>query len=344
MPRTPRAKSKLSELIDQIGQVRLERGSGLGVLAELRAELGFDFVFYFRFVRRARGWAIEGFEADGLTSRSSVRRPLNDFLATSEQMPWLDLASPPPAHRNKAIVLTSEVDLDTMRNSVIFKTVIEPTALGLPNIVRVLLCEGEILRGWLGGFSSAPITTEQCAMLEALVEPLLVRMRIERSLIAAPRIHVGIEQTMQFVRAPSILVDARGRIHATNKAAGEWTASTRDEVLAEIASVLSTRLPSPKVVVQSAGISEGTERFLAMLAPQSDDERREQAAALAGLRWQLTPREVHILKRVVDGAANAQIATELQISEQDAEQTLSAIFNRARVTNRSSLVAAVLQG
>lgn len=344
MPRTPRAKSKLNDLIDQIGQVRLDGRSGLGVLPELRAELGFELVIYFRFVQRGRGWSIEGFEADGLSSPSIVRRPLGEFFATTEQMPWLDLANPTPAHRNRAIVLTSEVGLDTLRSSAIFKQVIEPTELGLPNIVRVLLCEGDTLRGWLGGFSRAPITPAQCAMLEALVEPLLVRMRIERSLTGAPRIHAGIEQTMQFVRAPAVLVDARGRVHATNKAAGEWTASTREEVLAEVASVLSTRLPSQKVVVHPADISEGIERFLAILAPRSDDERREQAAALAGLRWQLTAREVHILKRIVDGAANAQIATELRINEQDAEQTISAIFNRARVTNRSSLVAAVLQG
>lgn len=341
MPRS-RVRSRLHDLIDQIGQVRLEGDAKLGVIAELRAELGLDFVMYFRFVQRARGWTIEGFESDGFVGASTVRRPLGEYLATSDKVPWLALTDPPPSHRNKAIIITDEAG-QQIRSSEFYQQVVPPE-LGAMNVVRVLLWEDDKLRGWLGGFSSAPISEEQRAMLEALVEPLLVRMRIERSLAAAPRIHAGIEQTMQFVRAPAVLVDARGRVHASNRAASLWTASEREAVLAEIAAVLSTRRPSSRVTVQSAGMSEGTERFLAILAARSDDERREQAAALAGLRWQLTPRETHILKRIVDGATTAEIASELQVDEQDAEQKIAAIFNRARVTNRSQLVAAVLQG
>ena len=347
MRRFERAKSKLKLLIDQIGQVRLDGRAGLGVLPELREALGLDVVIYYRFVQRARGWAIEGFESDGLASPALVRRPLGEFFDTTGQtgqLPWLDLANPVPSHRNKAIVLTEEVGRETLRSLALFERSAERAGLGDSHIVRVLLCEGEVLRGWLGGASKSPITEDQRSMLEGLVEPLLVRLRIERSLAAAPRVHAGIEQALQYVRAPALLVDARGRVHASNRAGNELTAKERDEVLVEIASVIEKRLPSPKVTVLSAGLSEGTERFLAILSARSEDERREQAAALAGLRWQLTPREVHLLRRVVDGASNPEIASELRMTVQDVEQQISAILNRARVTNRSQLVAAVLQG
>lgn len=347
MRRFERAKSKLKLLIDQIGQVRLDGRAGLGVLPEIREALGLDVVMYFRFVHRPRGWAVEGFESEGLASTALVRRALGEYFtatAPTGQLPWLDLANPPQAHCNKAIVLTDEVGPETLRTSAFYERVIVPSALGDSHFVRVLLCEGELLRGWLGGASRSPITEDQRAMLEALVEPLLVRMRIERSLAAAPRVHAGIEQALQYVRAPALIVDNRGRIHAANRAASELTAHARDEALAEIAAVIDKRLPSPKVTVLSAGMSEGTERFLAILSARSDDERREQAAALAGLKWQLTQREVHLLKRLVDGASNSEIAGELRMTDPEVEQQIGAILNRARVTNRSQLVAAVLGG
>lgn len=347
MRRFEREKSKLKLLVEQIGQVRLDGRAGLGVLPEIRAELGLDVVMYFRFVHRSRGWVVEGFESDGLTNPALVRRALGEYFDTAGQtgqFPWLDLANPAPSQRNKAIVLTDEVGAETLRTSAFFERVIHPSELGASHIVRVLLCEGEVLRGWFGGASRSPITEDQRWMLEALVDPLLVRMRIERSLGAAPRVHAGIEQALQYVRAPALIVDTRGRVHAANRAGDDLTPHARDEALAEIASVVAKRLASPKVTVLSAGMSEGTERFLAILSPQSEDERREQAAALAGLKWQLTVREVHLLRRLVDGASKSEIASELRMTDQEVDQQISAILNRARVTNRSQLVAAVLQG
>ncbi|MGC8073905.1 hypothetical protein ACP3W1_25425, partial [Salmonella enterica] len=76
MRRFERARSKLKLLIEEIGQVRLEGRAGLGVMPQIREELGRDVVMYFRLVHRSRGWAVEGFESDGLETPALVRRRL----------------------------------------------------------------------------------------------------------------------------------------------------------------------------------------------------------------------------------------------------------------------------
>jgi len=108
--------------------------------------------------------------------------------------------------------------------------------------------------------------------------------------------------------------------------------------------MMTARTLSPELTLVPAGISDGSEQFLAIWAARSDDERLEQAAAIAGLRWQLTPREVRVLKGLVEGHPVDTIARGLALGESEADQHIKAILNRAHVTNRAQLVAAVLHG
>jgi DNA-binding CsgD family transcriptional regulator len=344
MPRSPHTKPKLQSLVERIGEVRLEGSGGLGVLPEIREVLGLDAAVYFRLVQQTHGWAIAGFESAGLTHPTKLRRSLGEVLSSGTELPWLDLGNPNPAHRNKAVCVTNEIPPETLEASQLAERVFEPSELFNPHIVRVLLCEEDVVRGWIGGFATTPVTEKQRSMLDALVPPLLVRMRIERSLSGAPRLQAALEQTLQFLRAPAMIVDTRGRVHGTNRAADELLASKREAVMSSLATMLATRTPSKELTLVPTGMSDGGELFLAIWAARSPDERLEQAAALAGLRWQLTAREVRVLKVLVEGQPIAAIARELQVTETEAEQRISAILHRAHVSNRAQLVAAVLHG
>ena len=66
------------------------------------------------------------------------------------------------------------------------------------------------------------------------------------------------------------------------------------------------------------------------------------AVAAGGTRWTLSQRQVAVLEHVARGLANATIAALLGVSERAIEHHVTALLQRAGVTNRAGLVAAVL--
>jgi DNA-binding NarL/FixJ family response regulator len=57
----------------------------------------------------------------------------------------------------------------------------------------------------------------------------------------------------------------------------------------------------------------------------------------------LTRRETDILRRVIDGLLNTEIAEELQMSEQTVKDHLSNIYRKIGVENRLSLIRNLMQ-
>jgi DNA-binding CsgD family transcriptional regulator len=81
--------------------------------------------------------------------------------------------------------------------------------------------------------------------------------------------------------------------------------------------------------------------FIAVLGPGPS-----QAGGIAGLpsvaHWKLTARQAQVLDLVAGGATNAAIAETLGIKERTVEFHLSAIFDKAGVDNRATLIARLL--
>ena len=65
------------------------------------------------------------------------------------------------------------------------------------------------------------------------------------------------------------------------------------------------------------------------------------AQAVAG-RWKLTARQSEVLALVARGATNSEIAGALGIKERTVEFHLSALFDKAGVDNRATLIARLL--
>lgn len=63
-------------------------------------------------------------------------------------------------------------------------------------------------------------------------------------------------------------------------------------------------------------------------------------AATAARVWNLTARQIDVLRLVTTGAANKTIAKELDCAEVTVEFHLTAIFRKAGVENRSHLASA----
>ena len=338
------AGSDLRAIIEKIESVRVGEAS-VGFVPELRAALDLDALVYARPIERARGWAVEAFESDGLATPTRMRRALNEYLDTAASpVPWLDLRQPPADQRNRAVDVQAVVGATAYRESALYQRVIASSELAEHWLLRVLVCEGTNVVAWLGGFSSRATTRKQADALTTIATPLQTRLRIERVLGSAPRLHAALEATLQQIGAPALLVDVRGRVHEMNRAGRELLATRREELLSSVAAVLAKQVPTLPVTLTPVSATGFPEQFLAVIRPRTAEARMSLCVTLAANRWKLTPRQVDVLRLLVRGDSNAQIANELGTSPRAIELHITAIFESANVVNRSQLVAAVLLG
>jgi DNA-binding NarL/FixJ family response regulator len=334
----------LRAAIEKIESVRLD-GSAISFLPELKEALGIDAVVYTQPVQRSVGWACETFEAEGVANPTRMRRATSEYLeATAQPVPWLDLRNPPPDQANRAIDLEALVGSSKYRESAAFTRVIAPTELADHCVARVLVCDGPNLVAWIGAFSNIAFSISQLEALTSIAAPVRERLRIERLLGSAPRIHAALEATLQQIGAPAMLVDGRGRVHEMNRAARELLESRRDDVFDSIAAVRARKAPTLPFTVTRVSGNGQPEQFLAVMRPRSPEARMSLLVTLAANRWKLTPRQAEVLGLIVKGDSNAQIAKALGVSARATELHVTAIFDRAGVENRSQLVAAVLLG
>jgi|SRR5579872_5975447 len=88
---------------------------------------------------------------------------------------------------------------------------------------------------------------------------------------------------------------------------------------------------NPKLAAIIGDVSEETPGAPASLAPEDGD------------RLSLTSREIDVLRLLVQGLANKQIAASLEISESAVKNTLQQLFSKSGVRTRSQLVRVALE-
>jgi DNA-binding CsgD family transcriptional regulator len=87
---------------------------------------------------------------------------------------------------------------------------------------------------------------------------------------------------------------------------------------------------------------EDPAEFIAVLEPEAQQPAGGRGRRACVRQWNLTARQVEVLDLVAGGATNAAVAEELGIKERTVEFHLSAIFDKAGVDNRATLIARLL--
>jgi DNA-binding NarL/FixJ family response regulator len=93
--------------------------------------------------------------------------------------------------------------------------------------------------------------------------------------------------------------------------------------------------PHPKLAAIIADVSEEAEVGLAAAALGSSQETRELAA--------LNARETDVLRLLVQGMANKEIAARMEVSESTVKNTIQQLFAKTGVRTRSQLVRVALE-
>jgi DNA-binding CsgD family transcriptional regulator len=201
--------------------------------------------------------------------------------------------------------------------------------------LRVLVCEGPRLLAWIGGLRQEPFSERDRAVLSALVPALRRASRLRRLLLDSSLAIAALDVAMEVLSAPAFVTYADGRVaHANSCGAalvdrdpGGVAARARKAIHERSGRSLAVRLDAPGL----------PDRWLVVLREENSD-REDRLRASARL-WATTRREKDVLRCVISGASNKEIALELGVHEGTVERHVTSLLRKAKADGRARLVA-----
>jgi DNA-binding CsgD family transcriptional regulator len=207
--------------------------------------------------------------------------------------------------------------------------------------VRVVVCDGSSMVGYLGLFQSAPYERWQLAGLQALGAPLRRRLSLERALTDSPRTRGELGVALEALGAPAWIVRAPGVITHANRAGQAALGHDRADVHARVRAAIASRSVTAFEVTAVTGRGE-PDAWLVIDRAQTGSLAAHARVRAYAAELALTPRLAQVLELIARGLANRTISAELRISEATVEQYVTALLVRAGVESRAALIARIL--
>ncbi|HWZ89583.1 MAG TPA: helix-turn-helix transcriptional regulator [Polyangiaceae bacterium] len=308
----------------------------------------------YRAIPETSGWGLEFLNIHG-RQLSGVGPFFTKYLASAPTK-WgiYSPLCPEPLQRNRVFGAAKLASINESRPPLV-RAVYEPLGLHRPSHIRVLICDGPFLLTWLGGWREEAFGLQEEHTLRRVAAALRQRLRVDRVLSHA----ASLESTalaLEAIVAPAFWVRTTGAIEFANEAGR----MIFDRYRGALVRMLRSAVTAPKsvtrkgisvfplaaagvpvgalIVIQDAGAS--LQFGLTSTAFDSTPGRAFEASIVdARTRWGLTPRHVSIVRLLVRGDSNKDIADKLGLSPGTIEVYLSEIFRRAKVESRLQLVA-----
>jgi DNA-binding CsgD family transcriptional regulator len=201
--------------------------------------------------------------------------------------------------------------------------------------VRVLICDGPALLAWVGGLREQPYAPRERAALAALVPVFRQTFAVRRKLLDAGVAIAGLAAALEAIGAPGFIAQRDGRIDHANHAGARLVDHSAGEVRAKLRDAIAGNVGTS--LLAPLGASGLPQRFLVVLhESRSLGELRLREAAQ---QWHTTDRELAVLRWLVTGDANKEIAIKLGCSEVNVERHVTSLLRKAKCDGRARLVA-----
>lgn len=325
-----------ADIIAELGVVRLDSPSPLADLApQLEVLLEADSTFTYRPVLSAHGWTFEWLTASGACSLlvDDISSTWN-ANATSE-VAFYSPARPEPAQRNRVLHPRDLVSEKTYTESPTYDLFVK-AGIAEHDQLRVLLCDGPIQVGWMGGFRAQRFGPAEHELLTELTRPVLRRIQVERILMDHARGLHGLEVVLEALPRAAAIVSADGRVEHANSAFFGLHPQP-EEAMRSVARALAGE---PNRWRAQPLETAGAPRFFLVVQRPADAAR--ERALVAARAWRLTPRQTEVLERIVRGRANKEIAVELGCAVRTVELHVAAVLKKASCDRRIEVIVRVL--
>jgi len=153
----------------------------------------------------------------------------------------------------------------------------------------------------------------------------------------------ALDTALNAIDAPAIVVDLGGAVLNANSNARTLLERDRQGVARSLVRAIAGAPGDLSWELTPLRGAENRPGFLAILRAPRRDAAANESVRTAIERWHLTRRQAQVLYLVARGYTNALIADSLGIGEGTVEFHLSAIFDKAGVDNRATLMFRIME-
>ncbi len=260
-----------------------------------------------------------------------VVETFDTYLASAPRLfGGYDPVRPAPRQRNRALRLDECGGADTA----CFREFYPRHGIEAQAQLRVLVCRGEALLGWVGGWRDREFDDVEVRALQALVPDLRRILQLERLAGEAAFGAAATQVVLDAIAAPAFVTRVDGRpVHAN--AAGRAYLAADADARARLSSLVREREAGEHVTpIRARGAPL---HWLVVLPPAPPDLRRRVQSMAT--RCSLTPRQAEVLALIVQGEANKTIAAALACSVRTVEVHVTALLEKTHSDSRSELGA-----
>jgi DNA-binding CsgD family transcriptional regulator len=326
-------RGDLGELVDTVQRIPEHFESIAPRLADgLLPLLGCEVAGIYRPKRSDRGWELDLFAGSGNLPPQS-REVMAAFLSRAPVTfaPY-DAERPKPQERNRVVLIDPAHRSPEDSRTPIVRELMPRLGVAKASQLRVLVCDGPALLGWVGAWRHGPFEPAHAEVLRALTKPLRTRLKLERQLSAGQQHRAALFAALDRMDVAAFLL-AGDRIEHMNPAGR----SRLEREGASTRAAIARLREAPSAVSFSVQASGLPALKLVLLRPSDrDGEGKLRELAIA---WKLSRRQIDVLRLLSTGETNKGIASKLGCAEVTVEFHLSVLFRKTGTENRGELIS-----
>jgi DNA-binding CsgD family transcriptional regulator len=249
-----------------------------------------------------------------------------------------NVVHPEPAQRDRVLRTDEIATLCAGRNLPVENFLYQRLGSLGDDTMRVLVCDGPSLLGWLGIMQPTKTTQLQRELFEHVVPAFQRRLAFERVVSESSLATNALAAALEATNGAAWMLGPFGQIVHANAAGRARIDRDRAATLDALdACVHGTA--EPRFKVRAVRADDGSRGHLVVELPSSDQVKKVPEAIR---RLGLTPAQTRVFERVARGMSNATIAAELSVAERTVEAHVTAILVKAQVPSRAALIVRVL--
>ena len=264
------------------------------------------------------------------------------FVASSQpRFGQYDALRPDAWQHNKALTFA---DLER-RNGPMpkgMRQLFERVGVGHCDQLRALICDGDGLLAWVGGFRERPFTHADRRVLQRVV-PLIHRRLLLARYTEAPGLReAALCAALEAIPAEAYLIDGRARVVDTNELGRQMAAREGKALLEELQRALRLSTRTTRGEAGAFCLTRLTRQGLPAhyLAVRRNTSRNsDPLLPLARQRWTLTPRQTEVLGLLARGLSNRAISIALGCAEGTIQLRVAALLTKIGAESRAEVVA-----
>lgn len=331
-----------------------------GWLLELKDALSLERVAAYGVRLEPGGFAMDQTFAHGfLVEHGALISEMNALMGGTRRWGYFNPARPEPTQRNRPLavgpgraaweevlnrpsLLRSRFGMDAQAQEALAASMEQTLAtfrrLGIAELhqLRTLVCEGESLLFWVGGYRDRAFSAEELRLLASVTPALNRRLSVERALGSTHVTSLALAAALEEIARPAYLLNASGAVVLANALGRAQLESAREATRAQLAEVVRPGFADERFRVTPVG-GPGLPPHVLVVEQKGQDA--SGLAQVAAQRWGLTRREREVLEQISLGRANKSISSALGCSDKTVELHVTRLLRKTEVESRAALIA-----